>query len=683
MACCARKRTRVKMPFHAGNRPTKGARYVAPVTSDPFFNQTTLLLNGNGTNGAQNNTFVDGSPNNFTITRNGNTTQGTFSPFSNPEGAWSNYFDGTGDYITAPASSAWVFGGDVTFECFINIQADSATDNNGQRSAVLFRNAITGTVNFQFMLNGNTTTTGTGISIFRSNDLSLGGNFTFNKNTWYHVAAVRASNVWNLYVNGTSIATTTFSGSIGSSARTMEIGGSAYSGFANMLVGYISNARMVNGTAVYTSNFTPPATPLTAITNTSLLTCQDNRFRDGSSNNFTITRNGDVRVTPFGPFAPSAEYSPSVNGGSGYFDGTGDWLTTPNNTAFAMGTGNFTYEALVYHEQATAWATVLESRSGNTNDGFFVGYNGTATAFVVRGQDFDFMSVTPPPIRQWNHLVLVRSGTTMSLYFNGSRVSSVTNSTNMTNDRIIVGGNANPMVGYISNVRIVKGTAVYDPTQTTLTVPTSPLTAISNTSLLLNFTNGGIIDATSKTILETVGDTQANTTVFKYGTGSIRFDGTGDYLQGQTSDLYGFGTGDFTLECWVYPLAANYSWLFDFRPVGTSANAALPALYGETGGLIYYVSGANRIVGPTLTLNTWSHVALARSGTSTRLFLNGTQVGSTWTDTTNYGATATFKFGRNENTFYANQYADDIRITKGVARYTTNFTPPDREFAGR
>jgi hypothetical protein len=63
--------------------------------ADPNFNQTTLLLHGDGTNGAQNNTFLDSSTNNFTITRNGNTTQGTFSPFSLAEGQWSNYFDGS------------------------------------------------------------------------------------------------------------------------------------------------------------------------------------------------------------------------------------------------------------------------------------------------------------------------------------------------------------------------------------------------------------------------------------------------------------------------------------------------------------------------------------------------------------------------------------------------------------
>ena len=62
--------------------------------ADPNFNQTVLLLHGDGTNGAQNNTFLDSSTNNFTITRNGNTTQGTFTPFSLAAGEWSNYFDG-------------------------------------------------------------------------------------------------------------------------------------------------------------------------------------------------------------------------------------------------------------------------------------------------------------------------------------------------------------------------------------------------------------------------------------------------------------------------------------------------------------------------------------------------------------------------------------------------------------
>ena len=81
----------------------------AAVVTDAYFNLVTLLLNTTTTNGAQNNTFLDSSSNNFTITRNGNTTQGTFTPFS--QTGWSNYFSSTGsDYLTAPANAAFALG---------------------------------------------------------------------------------------------------------------------------------------------------------------------------------------------------------------------------------------------------------------------------------------------------------------------------------------------------------------------------------------------------------------------------------------------------------------------------------------------------------------------------------------------------------------------------------------------
>ena len=90
----------------------------AAVESDTYFNLVTLLLPGNGTNGAQNNTFVDSSTNNFTVTRAGNTTQGTFSPFS--QTGWSNYFDGSGDRLQVADNDVLDgFTGDFTIEFWV------------------------------------------------------------------------------------------------------------------------------------------------------------------------------------------------------------------------------------------------------------------------------------------------------------------------------------------------------------------------------------------------------------------------------------------------------------------------------------------------------------------------------------------------------------------------------------
>jgi len=84
---------------------------------DPYFEYVSMLLPGNGTNGAQNNTFLDSSTNNFTITRNGNTTQGTFSPYGSN---WSYFSAANGNYLTVPQNTAFAFGtGDFTIEAWV------------------------------------------------------------------------------------------------------------------------------------------------------------------------------------------------------------------------------------------------------------------------------------------------------------------------------------------------------------------------------------------------------------------------------------------------------------------------------------------------------------------------------------------------------------------------------------
>ena len=90
----------------------------AAVVKDFYYNYVTLLLHGDGTNGGQNNTFLDSSTNAFSITRNGNVSQGSFSPFSKPDGSWSYYFDGT-DSCYLSMNQILNSTVDVTVECWI------------------------------------------------------------------------------------------------------------------------------------------------------------------------------------------------------------------------------------------------------------------------------------------------------------------------------------------------------------------------------------------------------------------------------------------------------------------------------------------------------------------------------------------------------------------------------------
>jgi hypothetical protein len=223
-------------------------------------------------------------------------------------------------------------------------------------------------------------------------------------------------------------------------------------------------------------------------------------------------------------------------------------------------------------------------------------------------------------------------------------------------------------------LRSVKGSSVYDPTQTTLTVPTAPPTAITNTSLLLNFTNAGIIDGTMDNVLETVGNAQVSTSVVKYGSGSMFFDGTGDYLTVPSSVNLTFGTGDFTVEFWVYlPSASTTQVLFDNRNLGTGI-----VIFSNSGTLTvnFNNSGGTLITGGVLTSNIWTHIALSRASGSSRLFINGTQSGSTASDSNNYPTNATYIGSNFSGGQTTTGYLDDLRITRGVARYLSNFIPP-------
>jgi len=655
--------------FAAGK--TSGGGGAPAATVDAQFNYVTMLLHGDGTNGAQNNTFLDSSANTFTITRNGNTTQGSFSPYG-PN--WSNNFNGTDALFTFPNSSNFAFGtGSFTIEFWINGPLNNDKFILGGRSAVTNMHITTG---------GSSSTVGV-LRYVGSSGTIVSSNVVTD-NTWHHCAIVRngSSNI-TLYVDGVSVGTGTDTGNYAQASGTWVVGQNDLAA-SNYLDGYLSNLRIVTGTAVYTSNFTPSTTPLTAISGTSLLTCQSNRFIDNSATPVTITPTKPT-VQRFNPFGTATAYSTAVIGGSGYFDGTGDGLTAPGSGAFSFGTGDFTIETWIYPNAVPASnAGIVDNRpsSGASANAFLI--------YISNGGSIYYFSNSTNiltgsyKINTWTHVAVTRSSGSLRLFINGTISGSpVSDSINLTDTSFIAGNTYDSFGfnGYMSDVRLVKGTAVYT---SNFTPPTAPLTAITNTSILLNTTNGAIFDNAMMNDLETVGNAQISTSVYKYGTGSLAFDGTGDYLTSNAqTNLNAFGTGDFTVELWVYFNVVNTQQVvLDFRSSPGDTGGSL--YLASNGSIRWYVQGSDRITGGTLSASTWTHIAVSRSGTSTKLFIDGTQSGSTFTDTFNYvcpsGRPYLGALSDGTGTFYYNGYMDDIRITKGYARYTANFTAPTAAF---
>lgn len=652
---------------------------VASVT-DAYWKYVSLLLNTTSTNGAQNNTFLDSSANAFTVTRNGDTTQGSFNPYM-PTGYWSGYFDGTGDDLRLSTNAAFALGtGDFTFEAWIN-------PSNWTNAVVPFF-VVSGTGGFWVGKNS---------SNFVVRAFNVADQLTYGTlptvGAWTHIVAVRSGTTLSMYYNGTRVATTTNSYNFAQGALAVGSDGDTIPLY---YTGYISNARLVKGTAVYDptqTTLTVPTAPLTAITNTSLLCLQDNRFIDNSTNAFAITRNGDTRISKFAPFNPPASYSTATYGGSGYFDGGGDFLALPNNAAFTVGTGEVTIEAWIYCTSLTQpyqgiVTGRLETASPPTGLGLMI--DNSKLLFTIMNVANALSDTTNVPLNQWVHVVGVRnSSNNTALFVNGTRKAySSSNTDNGTGADMVVGryyvGIDNfYFSGYIANVRIVKGAAVYDPTQTTLTVPTTPLTAITNTSLLLNFDNAGIYDAATINDGQTVGNAQVSTTQAKFGTTSMYFDGTDDRLVFAARPEIAFGTGNFTIEGWVYRSDTNLRGVFQVSGTagGLQANYIANLAFGTEFGQRWRIICNNSVYNSTATwsTNTWYHFALVRNSGTTTLYIDGTSVISQ-ADTVNYTGTNICVGCYYDTNYLLVGYIQDFRITNGYARYTGNFTPPTAAF---
>jgi hypothetical protein len=632
---------------------------------------------------SQNNTFLDSSTNNFVITRNGNTTQGTFTPYG---ANWSNYFDGSGDYLTIGSSGGTAIGtSDFTLEFWLYPTNSSVTqidyrptNTNGAYITIGILPGSSGSIDYY--VNGST---------------RISSSTAPAVNVWSHIAVSRVSGSTRFFINGVQVGST-YADSTTYAASNGNIWWNAFLG-ARPCTGYVSNYRLVLS-GLYSSTFTPPTSPLTAISGTQTLTCQSNRFIDISSNAYTITRNGDVSVQRFSPFSPTSAYSTSVIGGSAYFDGSGDSMTVgaaancASGGAFAMG-ANFTVEFWFY-PLSTSEQTLIENFTGTGGPGWTI-YRKSGGQIEIYNGTSAFSGSVVLTTGQWYHIAFVRtSSTSAKTYINGVADMSTTSFGSgeyYQSTYPLYVGQRNPgdgrnfyTTGYFSDVRVTKS-AVYS---ANFTPPTAPISPIANTSAMLNYTNAAIFDNSMMTDWETLGSAQLNTAYKKYGSGSISMLATGDYCRSTQPSTFGdINGGDFTIEFWVY-----------FTSV--AAGRALISKYGNTaenaGGLGYVLQFQQSV--PSLrfvlgvgggtdavydfawspVVSTWYHVAVTRSGSSARAFINGSQIGSTTTvSTSDVASPNATQIGKTHTVAqYLLGYMDDVRVTKGVARYTANFTPP-------
>ena len=656
-----------------------GAAGRSPLPSDDEFNRVSFLSHFDGSNNGVNNVFDDSSSSNHTITANGDVTQGSFGPFARPDGEWAVAFDGSNDFLTLPANSLDLSNDDFTIESWVFTASTGkqniigATRNSdGVGSYMININRNSNQVRFFCRYNGGTVL-----------DYNVGSG-SFPLNAWTHLAVTRDGANLRVFIDGTQVGTTnTTLGSFSIDNASLN-GGIYYIGTttdgASDFLGNLSNLRVVIGTAVYTSNFTPSSSPLTAITNTNFLGCQSNRFVDNSTSAHTITVSGNPAVSAFGPFLTSSVYDAAVNGASAYFDGSGDYISSSSSSDFAFGTGDFTVDFWFYLT-ASSWRLLLDQVYNSL--GIAIWINPDRELGFWPGAT-EFATTAPVNYNAWNHVALVRSSGVTRIYANGVSGATYSDSNNYTST---VGFKvASDYVqetygykGYISNVRAVKGTAIYT---SNFTPPTAPTTAVTNTKLLLNMADGQAIDSAAQNNLTLVGNAKISSTQSKFGGTSIYFDGTGDEAKYSSR---GFGTGDFTMEAWVYPESQPQRFPAVYYVTNGSTNRVAVAFDHESQPDKFRCNVAGTVLAPagTNAENQWYHTAVVRYQGVVTFYINGTSVGST--SYTHAVAPETSFLGGNtpiSSDLNFKGYIDDFRVSY-TARYTSNFTPPTEPFADK
>jgi hypothetical protein len=273
---------------------------------------------------------------------------------------------------------------------------------------------------------------------------------------------------------------------------------------------------------------------------------------------------------------------------------------------------------------------------------------------------------------------------TLTTYNENSTFNDGANLTGSQTSRTLFNG----VKSQVSSIRLVTGSYVYDGD---FTPPTAPLSS-SGASLHIEGTDASIIDKAQTSNLTLIGNTSGSTTQVKFADSkSMYFDATG-YVRIEDLGSGPLDTSEgFTIEGWIYPIEfySGSRAFFGLNKISNGGNVLV--FVGGSGGSLYYGSTSYWTTSTDVPENEWSHIAVVVVGTLVKVYLNGSEVISetlsslstiNWDDCIfaiggEYDAANGGDIGNR-----LEGYIQDFRITKGVARYTTNFTPPTSPLEG-
>jgi len=474
---------------------------------------------------------------------------------------YSYQFNGSNQYLTSAASASNQLTSNFTIEFWFYAIAL----NGGSGSGLVAINDAVGP------------NSSTGLSIF----LDTGGILTYFVNgngggvagptivisTWYHVALVRSGSTNTLYLNGVSRAT---SSTTPAWSATPSIGiGRVYNDNASFVHnGYISNVRIVKGTALYTSGFYPSTGSLTTASQGAtanqvlLLTAQSATIVDNSINLTTFTNTGTVTSSTSNPFGPYY---------SGNFSGS-NYLSVTNNSSIDLATGapDWTIECWFNTTTSGVQRSIIQKDgiSGSRQSQYSISIstgnqiNLTLSTAVNAGGNQNFVGGSISA-STWYHVAAVRSGSNITVFLNGAIIAGPTAlSTTLGNNTgdLTIGMNTGPadfFTGYISNLRIVKGTAVYTgsftpPTnilRTAQSAMTNMVALTGTETILLTLQNATVIDNSASPLTITNNNSVVMTTPFApfSASGVIVYTAWDSIQAGVTSTM---GTSNNTLYTW-------------------------------------------------------------------------------------------------------------------------------------